>query len=86
MSLPRGIFVETDQYHRKRRRQVQIIANHFWKRWLRDYLPALQERSKCNQNDRDAVVGDHVLVADDDIARGNWPLARGTTVFPSPDG
>ena len=77
MSLPPGVFVDTDQYHQKRRRHVQILANHFWKRWLREFLLALQERSNWNQKRRNAALGDLVLVAADDVARGNWPLAFG---------
>ena len=30
----------------RRWRHAQVIANHFWKRWLREYLPELNRRQK----------------------------------------
>ena len=36
-----GNFNEVDLYCRKRWRQVQHLANVFWKRWLTEYLPLL---------------------------------------------
>jgi len=44
--LPPGIFVSQDSYSRRRWRQVQYMADIFWKRWTREYLPLLQRRSK----------------------------------------
>ena len=35
-----------DVCSRKRWRQVQILSDHFWKRWLHEYLPSLTHRSK----------------------------------------
>ena len=45
-TLPPGSFVKEDIYARKKWRQTQILADHFWKRWLKEYIPALQERQK----------------------------------------
>ena len=35
-----------DVCSRKRWRQVQILSDHFWKRWLHEYLPSLTLRSR----------------------------------------
>ena len=43
--LPPGEFHTKDVY-RRRWRQVQYLANIFWKRWTKEYLPLLQERTK----------------------------------------
>ena len=45
-SIPPGIFVCEDNYSRRRWRQVQYMSNQFWKRWVKEYLPLLQERQK----------------------------------------
>ncbi len=42
-TLPPGAFVKQDLY-RRRWRQVQYLADVFWCRWLKEYLPALQQR------------------------------------------
>ena len=40
-SFPPGEFVKEDIYSRKRWRQVQYLADLFWRRWTREYLPTL---------------------------------------------
>ncbi|XP_077870214.1 uncharacterized protein LOC144363269, partial [Saccoglossus kowalevskii] len=39
-TLPPGVFEEHDNYSRRRWRQVQYLANIFWKRWLRVFALA----------------------------------------------
>jgi hypothetical protein len=60
----------------KRWRHVQLIADHFWKRWLKEYLPTLQLRQKWLEPQRNFVEGDIVLVCDESTSRNNWPLAK----------
>jgi hypothetical protein len=43
-NFPPGKFIEQDQYARRRWRQVQYLADVFWKRWTQEYLPMLQRR------------------------------------------
>lgn len=44
--LPPDLFHKEDSYARHRWRQVQYISDLFWKRWIKEYLPQLQERQK----------------------------------------
>ena len=46
LNVPPGVFVRGDLYCRNRWKQVQYLADVFWKRWLSEYLPSLQERQK----------------------------------------
>ena len=62
MSLPPGDFQDRDLHSRKQWRRVQILSNHFWARWLREYLPLLQERKKWILRRRNLAVNDLVLV------------------------
>jgi len=73
--LPPGIFNEKDIYARRRWRQVQFLADTFWKRWVREYLPMLQKRQKWLQPRRNMKVGDIVLIVDDKAPRNSWPMA-----------
>ncbi|XP_071827004.1 uncharacterized protein [Apostichopus japonicus] len=73
-------------YGRKRWLQVQYLASLFWSRWRKEYLPLLQKRHKWNFPKENVVIGDIVLLTDETIPRGKWPLARIITVFKSSDG
>ena len=84
--LPPGTFVKEDMLLRKKWRQTQILADHFWRRWLKEYVPALQERQKWHRPRRNAQVGDLVLVVDQDLPRGKWHLARIVRVIQGKDG
>ena len=74
--LPCGVFSKQDCYARRWWRQVQYLATVFWKRWLREYLPMLQTRPKWNGNKIDVNPGDLVLVVEENLPRGQWPLGR----------
>lgn len=72
--------------YRKRWAQVEYMTHLFWKRWTREYLPLLRERSKWTGERRNVKVGDLVIVADPSMPRVSWPLARVKEVMPSEDG
>lgn len=63
--LPPGVFDQSDLYSRKRWRQVQHMANVFWKRWMKEYLSTLQQRQKWLDENRNIAVDDVVLIVDD---------------------
>ena len=73
-SLPPGIFEERDTLTRRWWRQLQYLSDVFCKRWLREYLPALQCRSKWTNTSSNLKPNDLVLVVDESTSRGNWPL------------
>ena len=86
MALPPGLFVKEDNYSRRRWRQSQFLANQYWKRWMKEYIPTLQERQKWHRATRDVAVNDLVLLAEDNVPRGKWPMARVVSVFLGRDG
>ena len=83
--LPPGVFTKDDIY-RARWRRIQYLADLFWRRWVREYLPALQVRQKWQEPKRSFQVGDVVLVLNENTPRNLWPLARVEKVFPGRDG
>ncbi|XP_039509456.1 uncharacterized protein LOC120464180 [Pimephales promelas] len=85
-SLPPGVFNKEDQYVRKRWRQVQYLADLFWIRWTREYLPTLQERSKWSRLKRNFVPGDVVLVVDSSSPRNSWIMGRVVQTLPDSSG
>ena len=86
VNLSPGRFQEKEVNSRKRWRQAQSIADHFWNRWRREYLPSLMARSKWHEDRRGLQVGDVVLMAEESAPRGFWPLARVTKVYAGEDG
>ena len=69
-----GVFNESDQF-RARWKLVHLLANEFWQRWTKEYLPTLQERQKWLRQQPNFGVGDLVLMADKNTPRGQWPKA-----------
>jgi len=67
--LPPGVFRREDNYSRRRWCQIQYLADQFWKRWSREYIPLLQKRQKWNNARLNLAVGDIVLVADETTPR-----------------
>ena len=82
-TLPPGVFRKEDVYSRRRWRQVQYLSDVFWRRWLREYLPSLQERQKWTRPTVNFEVGDVVLVVDENSPRNSWPLGRIQEVKPN---
>ena len=56
--------------------QVQYLADVFWRRWIPEYLPTLQERRKWGNASRNFAVNDVVLVLDDRVPRCSWPFVQ----------
>ena len=73
--------------HRKSWKQAGYLADQFWRRWRAEYLPLLQERAAPTTRSRANVKkGDVVLIVDDSVPRGVWPLGRVEEAFQSADG
>ena len=83
---PPGVFQEADVYCRKRWRIAQHLANCFWSRWRKEYLQLLQPRQKWTSDKRNLKVDDVVLLKEEGVVRGHWPMGRVTEVHPSDDG
>ena len=77
---PPGNFQRADVYLRRRWRQVQYLTDTFWRRWKKEYLVNLQERSKWLQPRHNLSVGDVVLIQDDNASRSTWSIGRVTEV------
>jgi transposase InsO family protein len=84
--LPPGIFDKKDCYSRRRWKQIQFLADEFWRRWRKEYIPSLQLRSKWRNIQQNLVVGDVVLVVEENQPRNVWSLGRVVATYPSADG
>ena len=71
---------------RQRYLYQQRLVNHFWKRWRGEYLHQLSIRPKWNEERPALSVGDVVLICEDNVSRGKWPMGRIEELFPGKDG
>lgn len=63
-----------------------MISDHFWKRFVQNYLPGLQLRHKWKKSTDNATVGQIVMIIDSNLPRGLWLVGTITEVFPGTDG
>jgi hypothetical protein len=80
-----GKFPPQDVCNRKRWRQTQVLVDHIWKRWLREYLPNLTVRRCWKSEQPNLHPNDLVLMMEENLPRGQWPLGRIVEVLPSDD-
>jgi len=84
--MPFGVVGENDCDSRKRWKQARYLADLFWRRWRREYLPILQERAYMTRKRANLAIGDVALVVDDSVPRGQWPLGLVERVQVGADG
>lgn len=61
------------------------LADQFWARWVKEYLPNLLPRGPSRESNN-LKIGDIVLICDGNLPRGVWPRGRVVQVFPGKDG
>ena len=83
---PSGEFSDNDLCSRKKWRLAQRLSEHFWSRWVREYLPTLTRRSKWTKRKENLKTGDVVIVADPSSPKGSWPKGIVTETHCGPDG
>ena len=70
--------VGVDEFdHRKRYARAQSYANAIWARWLKEYVPALNRRTKWQKPaEHHLKFGELVLIVEEINPRGYYPTAR----------
>jgi hypothetical protein len=72
--------------HKQRWKRVQEILNHFWKRWITEWIPSIGKRNKWNKEEINCKIGDVALVMWPDVQRCKWPLGKIIETIPGKDG
>ncbi|XP_055585092.1 uncharacterized protein LOC129737945 [Uranotaenia lowii] len=65
--------------------QCQKLLDTFWQRWVKEYLPTLNRRTKWYDDVKPIVPGDLVFIADDGI-RNRWIRGKVVRTVPGKDG
>lgn len=80
-SLPQVVYDGSEILGQRRWQHSQILADQFWKHFLKHYLPGLQARQKWRTEAVNLQVGDIVMIVDNQL-----PCAgKVTQVFPGVD-
>ncbi|XP_058824875.1 uncharacterized protein LOC131685286 [Topomyia yanbarensis] len=66
-------------------KRAQYLSDRMWERWITEYLPTINKRSKWFDDKRQLNVGDLVFLVDGKI-RKNWRRGKIVEVFPGTDG
>ncbi|KAL3973453.1 solute carrier family 15, member 5 [Sarotherodon galilaeus] len=85
-SLPQIVYPENELLSRRRWQHSQVLADHFWSRFIRQYILSLQTRQKWQTTAADLAEDSVVMIADPQLPRALWPVGRVIKTHPSPDG
>ncbi|XP_026115567.1 uncharacterized protein LOC113094113 [Carassius auratus] len=84
-SLPQVVYQDSGVLSRRRWRHSQLLADHFWRHFIKYYLPSLQVRQKWKSEKRNLQIGDIVMIVDSQLPRALWPVGKITEVHPGAD-
>ncbi|XP_031639984.1 uncharacterized protein LOC116351968 [Contarinia nasturtii] len=61
------------------------MKQEFWTKWSNDYISKLQTRSKWKNPQKNLMVGDMVLMMEENTPPLHWPLGRVSKIYPGND-
>lgn len=67
-------------------KRAEECSQHFWKRWLIEYLPTLTRRDKWTVATTPLAIGDSVMIFDETLPRNSYPRGQVIEVHPGADG
>ena len=70
LSLSPNVVYKTDMTSSNRWKHVQFMISNFWRRWRKEYLSRLSQRSKWTGGCDNLKIGDIVQITDKNISRG----------------
>lgn len=85
-ALPPPALADCHDNQRKRYEHLETIRQHFWRRWQKEYISELQQRTKWKSNTAQLNIGDMVLISEDNTPPLCWRLGRVLRLIPGPDG
>ncbi len=84
-SLPQVVYQDSGVLSRRRWRHSQLLADHFWRHFIKYYLPSLQVRQKWKMDKGNLQIGDVVMIVDPQLPRALWPVGKISEVHPGAD-
>ncbi len=84
-SLPQVVYQDSGVLSRCRWRHSQLLADHFWRHFIKYYLHSLQVRQKWKMDEGNLQIGDVVMIVDPQLPRALWPVGKISEVHPGAD-
>lgn len=81
-ATPHAVYSERELLSWCKWKQCQVLADQFWAKFIRDYLPSLQTRTKWQQKKENLIIGSTVMVVDPQLPRALWLMATSQLSFP----
>ena len=73
--MPKSTVSDRDVFSKKSWKRASYLAEQFWRRWRTEYLPLLQQRTgPFLRSQVNLQQGDVVVIVDDSVPRGVWPM------------
>ena len=69
---PSGTDIDKPAILKKQWRISRQLRDHFWKRWIVEYLPTLTRRSKWCERTETIAPGNLVLICDPGVSQREW--------------
>ncbi|XP_026328208.1 uncharacterized protein LOC113236389 [Hyposmocoma kahamanoa] len=70
----------------ERFRRIELLKQHFWKRFSLEYVTLLQEKTKWRTSTKELKLNSLVLVKEKALPPLLWSLGRVTQLYPGSDG
>lgn len=71
---------------RQRWQQTQEFADHFWHRWVKEYIPIICRRNKWFAKVPPVQIGAIAIIADENLPRRCWPKGKIINTVMAADG
>ncbi|CAI5690178.1 unnamed protein product [Oreochromis niloticus] len=68
-ALPQVAYPKEELLSRWRWKHSQVLADHFWSRFIRLYLPSMQLRQKCQSSSADVTKASMLMIVDPQLPR-----------------
>lgn len=85
VSIPEPSYAEEKIGRLNRWQHVQLMKEHFWKRWSSEYLHYLQSRPKWHSETAKIEIGDVVVLKDENAPPHQWRMGRIVATHPGHD-
>lgn len=86
VSLPVPDYQDNSKNYLTRFQRIEQLRQHFWARWSKEYVSALQQRIKWRDGGYSLKMNSLVLLKEDNLPPLKWRLGRIVAVHPGADG